>query len=146
VAAASDNGDSQATLNFNLGKLNENQGKYKQALAYFALAISFWKEHDDREGQAVAWNRVGSTAASLKTTADAIEAYRTSVNLYQGLRADLKDCPPDVRTAFRKECERPYLALAKLLTAQSRADDAKHVLDLLQDDQAFPTLAPLKAK
>jgi tetratricopeptide (TPR) repeat protein len=137
-------GDSQAAINYNFGKLYKYQGKYDKALAYIVLADNYWKAHGDRKAQAVAWNQMGSVAATLKKTNEAMENYRTSINLYQDLRSDLKDCPDDIRKAFHKESDVPYLALSKFLTSLGRNDDANHVLDLMRDDQSFPAVPPLK--
>jgi CHAT domain-containing protein len=74
---------------------------------------------------------------SLKSNGLAIMYGKLSVNMYQGLRADISALDKPSQTSYEGTVEFAYRDLAKMLAQAGRYGEAESVLGLLKDEEYF---------
>ena len=107
----------------NLGKAFEKLGDFTQAITYHNQHLSIAKGLGDRAGEGTACYELGRTFELYGSLNEALDYYRSSVKLYNEVRALLKS--EDVwKMSFRKVCQPAYTALWKTLVCCQKTDEA----------------------
>ncbi|MBW4520894.1 MAG: tetratricopeptide repeat protein [Scytolyngbya sp. HA4215-MV1] len=124
------NGEAKALTN--LGVDYQSLLKDDKALTYFQQALPLFQQVKDREGEGMVFNNIGNIVAAQKQPEVAIVFYKQSVNVREGIRADLRGLSRDLQTSYTESVAGTYRRLAGLLLSQGRILEAQQVLELLK--------------
>ena len=125
LAIAKEIGDiaGEGTAYGNLGDAFRGLGEYKQAIVYYERYLSIAKEVGDKAGQALAHYSLGYSFELLGALGKAIKYYRSSVKLYNDMRA-LLFSEDEWKISFRSIHQHVYTALWTTLLKIQDTDEA----------------------
>lgn len=155
VQEAKDLGDlrAQAYAVGSLGQLYEQQGRWQDAQGLTEQAIELAQRSNAPDlNYRFSWQlgrllqqQGDNEAAGAKSSADAIAAYETAINILKSLRSDLVAINPDVQFSFRQSVEPVYREFVSLLlkdesglkqasnkTSGEKLERARKVIESLQ--------------
>src|SRR5579862_1384585 len=138
--------EGEAITRNNIGRVYFELSQPKKALDDYALALPLERESGEREAEAITLRNCAYAIEKLGRTNFAIASAKQSVNLFQGLRSNLKGMGPEIQRSYAGEVEPAYRFLADLLISKGRLAEAQEVLDLLKDDEYFKFLRSVKAE
>lgn len=116
----------------NLGIAYNALGDYARAIEYYQQQLAITREINDREGEGISLNNLGYAFAQQKQPELAIAFYKQSVNVREGIRADIRGLSSDLQESYTQSVAGTYRRLADLLLAQGRVLEAQQVLELLK--------------
>ena len=116
----------------NLGVVYNRLGKSKQALEFYQQYLAIAQDIGDRSGEGIALNNIGHQLDALNEPDLAISFFKQSVNVREGIRADLTGLSNTLQNSYTQTVAGTYRKLADLLIARGRISEAQEVLELLR--------------
>lgn len=111
--------------------------KRDQALDSLVRSLSLYRELNDRTGEAYALSELMRAYTRFQTAPLAIFYGKQIVNLYQQIRADIRELDKQSQQSFLESKVAVYRALADLLIADGRLPEAQQILRMLKDEEYF---------
>ena len=133
--ATGDRGGEAKTLN-NIGNVYRDLGEKQKALDYYNRALPLRCAVGDRAGEATT---LGDLMQVWEDRSSGLATFfgKEAVNLYQGLRRDIRGLDQEVQRTYLASVSENYRHLADLLIAHGRLSEAEQVLSLLKQQEYF---------
>jgi CHAT domain-containing protein/tetratricopeptide (TPR) repeat protein len=134
--AVGDRSGEAITLN-NIGFAYSGLGQEQKALEFYNQALPLRRAVGDRSGEATTLDNLMSVWESLNNRRLAILYGKQSVNVYQGLRADIQGLEKELQQSFLGTVKYTYRRVAELLIKEGRLPEAERVLEMLKEEEYF---------
>jgi len=123
------------TLN-NLGSLYRALKEKQKALDYYNQALPLRRAVGDKAGEAMTLDNLMWLWRSSNTSI-AVFYGKQSVNVYQQLRANIKDLDREIQNTYLQTIAGSYRYLVDLLITEQRLPEAQQVLAMLKEQEYF---------
>lgn len=120
-----------------LGKVYRSRGQYALAVEKFGAALGITREVGARAREANALNELMIALNALGKPRLAILYGKQAVNVYQEIRANIKQLDKETQRAFLDAKQDTYHLLTELLINEGRLPEAQQVLGLLKEKEYF---------
>ncbi|MDY6939042.1 MAG: tetratricopeptide repeat protein [Cyanobacteriota bacterium] len=116
----------------NLAQLYQNRGETQQAIAYYEQALTVTRQMGSRNEEGLILQKIAQLFGKQNQPELSILFYKQAVNVWEAIRQDFQELPPELEQAYVDTVADSYRALADLLLQNDRILEAQQVLDLLK--------------
>jgi len=109
--------------------------QYQLALELWQLALGLYRALNDRQGEANSLNNLGYTWEKQGHPEIAAIFYKSSINIYETIRADITGLEQDLQNTYIDSVEQPYRRLVEIFLGQGRILEVQQVLELLKVEE-----------
>ena len=136
-AAQSSFREIEAKLLNNAGSAHEMLGETEKAAIFYTQALTIARTIGDKSMEGGTLSNLMLLRNTQKNADYAIFFGKQSVNVYQSLRANIKNFDQDSQKTYLVSIAEVYRQLAEILIAAGRVAEAEQVLAMLKEDEYF---------
>ena len=124
--------ESKVDIFKHLAQLYQNRGETQQAISYYEQALTVTRQIESRNEEGLIWQKIAELLEQQNQPELSILFYKQAVNVWEAIRQDFQELPPELEQAYIDTVADSYRALADLLLQNDRILEAQQVLDLLK--------------
>ena len=124
--------DGNLELFKSLAQLYKTRGETQQAIAYYEQALTVTRQLGSRNEEGLVLQKIAQLLGDQNQPELSILFYKQAVNVWEAIRQDFQELPPELEQAYIDTVADSYRALADLLLQNDRILEAQQVLDLLK--------------
>ncbi len=125
----------EARILTNIGRAYSSTEEKQKALEYYKQALPIMKKSGDKTGEAKTLKHIMNFWEDQKVSRLAILYGKQSVNVYQGLRTNIKGLDKSIQKIYLQNIEDTYRTLADILVKKGRIAEAEQVLAMLKEEE-----------
>jgi len=116
----------------NMGSAYQGLRDFSQAQTHYQKALGIVREIRNRQAERIVLSNIAHLMSEQKQPELAIAFYKESVNVTEGIRADIRILDRTLQESYTQSVAGTYRNLADLLIQQGRLSEAQAVLELLK--------------